>query len=180
MNVLGICGSLRQGSHNMMALRVAQKLAPQGMRIDIADISRIPMYNDDVRAAGEPAAVAELKAQVRAADALLIVSPEYNFSVPGVLKNTLDWMSRPPEPPFDGKAVAIMGASTGPVGTARGQYDLRKILVYMNTFTVNKPEVFIGNAQTKFNAQGELADETTAKFIGDLLLSLQKLKTRIG
>jgi chromate reductase, NAD(P)H dehydrogenase (quinone) len=170
MKVLGISGSLRQASFNTMALRAAQKLAPAGMDIGIADISRIPMYNDDVRLAGEPTAVAELKAQVRAADALLLVSPEYNFSVPGVLKNTLDWMSRPPEPPFDGKVVAIMGASGGPLGTARGQYDLRKILVYMNTFTVNKPEVFIGNAQTKFNAQGELTDEATARFITDLLV----------
>ena len=180
MNVLGICGSLRQGSFNAMALRAAQKLAPAGVTVSIADISRIPFYNDDVRVAGEPAPVAELKAQVRAADALLLVSPESNFSGPGVLKNTLDWMSRPPEPPFDGKPVAIMGASGGPLGTARGQYDLRKILVYMNTFTVNKPEVFIGNAQTKFNAQGELADEATATFITDLLVSLQNLKKRLG
>jgi chromate reductase len=125
MKVLGISGSLRQGSYNSMALRAAQKLAPSGMTIEIADISAIPMYNDDVRAAGEPQVVADLKAKVRAADALLLVSPEYNFSVPGVLKNTLDWMSRPPEPPFDNKVVAIMGASGGPLGTARGQYDLR-------------------------------------------------------
>jgi chromate reductase len=180
MNVLGISGSLRQGSFNSMALRAAQKLAPQGMEITIGDISRIPLYNDDLRAAGEPGPVAELKGQVRAADAILLVSPEYNFSVPGVLKNTLDWMSRPPEPPFDGKVVAIMGASGGPLGTARAQYDLRKILVYMNTFTVNKPEVFIGAAQTKFNAQGELTDEATAKFIADLLVSLQTLKKRVG
>lgn len=180
MNVLGISGSLRQGSYNSMALRAARRLAPPGVEVGIADISAIPFYNDDLRAAGEPAAVAQLKAQVRAADAVLLVSPEYNFSVPGVLKNVLDWMSRPPEPPFDGKPVAIMGASGGPLGTARGQYHLRQVLVYMNTFTVNKPEVFIGNAQTKFNAEGELTDEATAKFIGELLLSLQKLKTRLG
>lgn len=180
MNVLGISGSLRQGSYNTMALRAAQKLAPAGMKIDIADIGRIPLYNDDVRAAGEPAEVAALKAQVRAADAVLLVTPEYNFSIPGVLKNMLDWMSRPPEPPFDGKVVAIMGASPGPVGTARVQYDLRKVLVFMNTFTVNKPEVFISSCASKFNAQGELTDEATAKFIGDLLVSLQKLKTRVG
>ena len=120
-----------------------------------------------------PAEVAELKAKVRAADALLIATPEYNFSIPGVLKNTLDWMSRPPEPPLDGKPVAIMGASGGPLGTARRQYDLRKVLVYMNAFTVNKPEVFIPYAQNKFNAQGDLTDEATAKFIADLLVSLQ-------
>lgn len=179
MNVLGICGSLRKDSYNAMALRAAQKLAPAGVQVTIADLAPIPLYNEDVRAAGEPAAVTALKAQVRAADAVLIVSPEYNFSIPGVLKNTLDWMSRPPEPPFDGKPVAIMGATTGPVGTARMQYDLRKVLVFMNTFTVNKPEVFIASANTKFNAQGELTDEATGKFIGDLLVSLQKLAARV-
>jgi len=180
MNVLGISGSLRQGSYNSMALRAAQKLAPAGMKLDIADIARIPLYNDDVRAAGEPAEVAALKAQIRAADAVLLVTPEYNFSIPGVLKNTLDWLSRPPEPPFEGKPVAIMGASPGPVGTARVQYDLRKVLGFMNTFTVNKPEVFISFAQNKFNAQGELTDEPTSKFIADLLVSLQNLKQRVS
>ena len=180
MNVLGISGSLRQGSYNSMALRAAQKLAPAGMQIEIADIAAVPLYNDDVRAAGFPPAVLALKQQIRAADAVLLVTPEYNFSIPGVLKNTLDWLSRPPEPPFDGKPVAIMGASPGPVGTARVQYDLRKVLVFMNSFTVNKPEVFISFAQNKFNAQGELTDEATAKFVGDLLVSLEKLKKRVG
>jgi chromate reductase len=180
MKVLGISGSLRQGSYNSMALRAAQKLVPAGMTLDVADISGVPLYNDDVRVAGEPAAVTALKAQVRAADAVLIVTPEYNFSIPGVLKNTLDWMSRPPEPPFDGKVVAIMGASPGPVGTARVQYDLRKVLVFMNSFTVNKPEVFISSAVGKFNAEGELTDEPTKKFIGELLVSLQNLKKRVG
>ncbi|MBK6005107.1 NAD(P)H-dependent oxidoreductase [Ramlibacter ginsenosidimutans] len=180
MKVLGISGSLRKGSYNSMALRAAQKLAPQGMTIEIADISRIPLYNDDVRAAGEPPEVAALKAQIRAADAVLLVTPEYNFSIPGVLKNTLDWMSRPPEPPFDGKVVGIMGASPGPVGTARVQYDLRKVLVFMNAFTVNKPEVFISNCAGKFDAAGNLTDEATAKFVGDLLVSIQTLKKRVG
>ena len=180
MKVLGISVSLRKGSYNSMALRAAQKLAPAGMEISIADISQVPMYNDDVRAAGEPAAVTALKAQVRAADAVLIVTPEYNFSIPGVLKNTLDWLSRPPEPPFDGKTVAIMGASPGPVGTARVQYHMRQVMVFMNAFVVNKPEVFISNCASKFNEQGELTDETTAKFIGELLVSMQKLKTRVG
>lgn len=180
MKVLGISGSLRKGSFNSMALRAAQKLVPAGMTLDIADISDIPLYNDDVRVAGEPEAVTALKAQVRAADAVLIATPEYNFSIPGVLKNTLDWLSRPPEPPFDGKVVGIMGASPGPVGTARVQYDLRKVLVFMNAFTVNKPEVFISFAQNKFDAQGELKDEATAKFVGDLLVAMEALKKRVG
>lgn len=180
MNVLGISGSLRKASYNSMALRAAQKLAPAGMEVSIADISQIPLFNDDVRAAGEPVAVTALKAQIRAADAVLIVTPEYNFSIPGVLKNTLDWMSRPPEPPFGGKPVAIMGAATGPVGTARVQYHLRQVLMFLDTFTVNKPEVFISNCASKFNEQGELTDETAIKLIGELLASLQKLQQRLG
>jgi chromate reductase, NAD(P)H dehydrogenase (quinone) len=180
MNVLGISGSLRQGSYNTMALRAAQKLAPEGMRIEIADIKAIPLYNDDVRAAGFPDSVTQLKERVRAADAVLLVTPEYNFSIPGVLKNTLDWLSRPPAPPFDGKVVAIMGASPGQVGTARVQYHLRQVFVFMNGFVVNKPEVFINNAASKFSAQGELTDAPTAQIIGELLVSLQKLKQRLG
>ena len=180
MKVLGISGSLRKGSFNTQALRAAQKLAPAGMEISIADISQIPMYNDDVRVAGEPAAVTALKAQLRAADAILIVTPEFNFSIPGVLKNTLDWVSRPPEPPFDGKVVAIMGASPGQVGTARVQYHLRQVMVFMNAFVVNKPEVFINHCTGKFNAEGALTDEATAKVIGELLVSLQNLKNRVG
>jgi chromate reductase len=180
MKVLGISGSLRKGSFNTMALRAAQKLAPAGVEVSIADISQIPLYNDDVRAAGEPVAVTALKAQVRAADAVLIVTPEYNFSIPGVLKNALDWLSRPPEPPFDGKVVGIMGASPGQVGTARVQYHLRQVMVFMNAFVVNKPEVFINHCAGKFNEQGELTDEATAKVIAELLGSMQKLKARVG
>lgn len=180
MKVLGISGSLRKGSYNTLALRAAQKLVPQGISMEIADISQVPMYNDDVQAAGVPEAVQALREQVRLADAVLLVTPEYNFSIPGVLKNTLDWLSRPPQPPFEGKPVAIMGASPGVVGTARVQYHLRQVLVFMNTFTLNKPEVFINLAATKFNEQGELTDEATRKIIGELLLSLQKLKQRIA
>ena len=180
MEVLGISGSLRKGSFNTMALRAAQKLAPSGMRISIADISDIPLYNDDVRVAGVPDAVQALKAQVRAADAVLLVTPEYNFSIPGVLKNTLDWLSRPPEQPFDGKPVAIMGASPGMVGTARVQYHLRQVMLFMNTFTLNKPEVFINQAASKFSAEGELTDAPTAKVIGELLVGLESLTKRLG
>lgn len=180
MNVLGISGSLRRGSYNTMALRAAQKLAPAGMTITITDLRPIPMYDEDVRTAGLPAPVQALKDQVRAADAILLVTPEYNFSIPGVLKNAIDWLSRPPEQPFDGKPLAIMGASPGPVGTARVQYHLRQVMSALNAFIVNKPEVFIGNCASKFNEKGELTDETTAKFIGELLASLQKLQARVG
>jgi chromate reductase len=180
MKVLGISGSLRKASYNTMALLAAQKLAPQDMEITVADIGAVPMYNEDLRAQAEPAAVKELKASIRAADGILLVCPEYNFSIPGVLKNTLDWLSRPPELPFEGKPVAIMGASAGPMGSSRAQYHLRQVLVYLNAFTVNRPEVFIGSAQTKFNAEGSLVDESTSKFIAELLVALQQLKQRIG
>lgn len=178
--IIGLCGSLRKGSFNAMALRAAAKLAPKEMSLEIADIASVPMYNDDLRVAGEPHVVSELKAKVRGADAVLLVTPEYNFSIPGVLKNTLDWLSRPPEPPFDQKPVAIMGAATGPLGTARVQYHLRQVLVFMNAFTVNKPEVFINQAASKFSANGELTDEATAEFIEKLLISLQQLALRVA
>lgn len=180
MIVLGISGSLRKDSYNTLVLRAAQKLAPAGISIIIADISQIPLYNEDVRDAGDPAAVSALKAQIRAADTVLIATPEYSFSLPGVLKNTLDWLARPPEPPFIGKPVAILGATTSQVGTARVQYHLRQVLTSMNTFIVNRPEVFIREAPAKFNAHNELTDETTAKLITELLDALQKLKTRVG
>ena len=179
MKVLGICGSLRKASYNAMALRAAQKLAPAGISVEVADISRIPLYNDDIRTAGEPAEVAALKAQVRAADAVLLVSPEYNFSVPGVLKNVLDWMSRPPEPPFDGKPAAIMGASPGNTGTARAQYHLRQILVSLNALVINRPEVMIGQAASRFDAAGKLTDETSRKLIADLLTALRDWTLRL-
>ncbi|MDP2019141.1 NADPH-dependent FMN reductase [Hydrogenophaga sp.] len=178
--VVAISGSLRKSSTNTMALRAAQRLAPEGMAIEIVDIADIPLYNDDVRAAGEPASVSALKAKIAAADAVLIATPEYNFSIPGVLKNTLDWMSRPPAPPFDGKPVAILGASPGPVGTARVQYHLRQVMVFLNAFTLNKPEVFISHSGSKFNAEGELTDETTAKFIGEQLVALRALAERVA
>jgi len=180
MKVLAISGSLRKDSYNTLVLRAAQKVAPAGISITIADISQVPLYNEDVREAGDPAAVSALKAQIHAADTVLIATPEYSFSLPGVLKNTLDWLARPPEPPFNGKAVAILGATPGQVGTARVQYHLRQVLLGMGAFTVAKPEIFIREAESKFNAQQELTDATTAKLITELLDALQKLKTRLG
>ncbi len=179
VKVLGICGSLRKGSFNMMALRVAHGLAPAGMKIDIADISAFPPYNEDVKAQGFPPAVQTFRDQIAAADALLFVTPEYNYSVSGVLKNAIDWGSRPPNQPFDGKPVAIMGASGGVLGTARAQYHLRQICVFLNMFPVNKPEVMIPQAQTRFDAQGNLTDETAKGLIKQLLESLQAWTLRL-
>jgi len=179
MKVLGISGSLRKGSWNTSVLRAAQGLAPDGMTIEIGEIGDIPLYNEDVRAAGLPPSVQRFRNQIAAADALLIVSPEYNFSVPGVLKNAIDWASRPPDQPFNDKPVAIMGASGGPVGTARMQYDLRKILGGIGALLLAKPEVFIGQAGTKIDADGKLTDETTKNFIRQELEALAAWTTRM-
>ena len=172
MKVLGISGSLRKGSWNTSVLRAAQSLAPAGMTIEIGAIGDIPLHNEDVRAAGLPSSVERLRGQIAAADALLFVTPEYNFSVPGVLKNAIDWASRPPNQPFNEKPVAIMGASGGPVGTARMQYELRKILAGLDAFLLSKPEVFIGQAGTKIDEAGNLMDETTKDFIRKQLEAL--------
>jgi chromate reductase len=173
IKVLGICGSLRKGSFNRMALRVAEGLAPAGMKVDVADISAFTPYNEDVRQEGFPPAVQTFRDQIAAADALLFVTPEYNYSLSGVLKNAIDWASRPPNQPFDGKPVAIMGASGGVIGTARAQYHLRQMCVFLNMFPLNKPEVMIGQAQTRFDAEGKLTDEATAGFLKQLLEALR-------
>ncbi len=128
VRILGIAGSLRRGSFNAATLRVAQELAPAGMTIEHFDIAPIPLYNEDVRQQGFPPPVEDLRARIKAADGLLIVTPEYNYSIPGVLKNAIDWASRPPEQPFDGKPIGIMGASGGALGTARAQSPLAAML----------------------------------------------------
>ena len=156
ITVLAICGSLRQGSYNKAALRAAIEEKPPGMTIETADIGSIPLYNEDVRALGFPPPVEKLRAQIAAADALLFVTPEYNYSMPGVLKNAIDWASRPPDQPFAGKPVAIMGAAAGMAGSARAQYDLRRSCVFLDMHPLNKPEVQIGQAQTKFDQSGPL------------------------
>jgi chromate reductase len=179
MKVLGISGSLRKASFNSAALRAAQSIVPAGMTIELAEIGDIPLYNEDVRSAGLPAPVERFRGQIAAADALMFAMPEYNFSVPGVLKNAIDWASRPPNQPFSEKPVAIMGASGGAVGTARGQYDLRKILGGLNAFVMNKPEVFIREAGSKFDQAGNLTDVPTKEFIGKLLEALAVWTNRL-
>jgi chromate reductase len=179
MKVVGISGSLRKGSYNTAALRAAQGLAPEGMTIETAEIGDLPLYNDDVRAADYPPPAERFRAQLAAADAVLFVTPEYNYSISGVLKNAIDWGSRPPSQPFDGKPVAIMGASGGLLGTARAQYHLRQMLIFLNAYPVNKPEVMIGQAQTKFDEAGNLTDEPTREFIRKLLESLRDWTERL-
>ena len=169
LKVLGICGSLRKGSHNMAALRACGELMPAGMSLTIADIHDIPMYNQDVFDAGMPEPVKRIRSAIAAADGLLLASPEYNFSVSGALKNVIDWGSRPPNQVFFEKPAAIFSATGGPLGGARVQYDLRRILGQLVVHVQPKPEVFIGAAHTKFDAQGKLTDEATRKFLTELL-----------
>ena len=172
IRVLGISGSLRQASWNSIALKAAQKLAPAGMTIEICEIRDIPFYDGDVEAAGMPASVAAFREKVRAADALLIASPEYNSSVSGVLKNAIDWAGRPPNQPLDGKPIAIFGASPGVTGTIRGQAHLRQILANVNGLVLVQPVVAIGNAAQRFDADGNITDEATRAFVVSMLVKL--------
>lgn len=179
VTILGIAGSLRKGSLNRAALRAAQALAPEGVRVEIFDLADVPLYNQDDEMS-PPARVAELKAQVRAADAILFVTPEYNYSIPGVLKNAIDWGSRPRgDNCWEGKPVAVMGASPGSLGSARAQYHLRQCFVTLDMYQLNKPEVLIGGAPHKFDAAGNLTDEQTRKSIQDLLAALAKWARRL-
>ncbi|MGH9327075.1 MAG: NADPH-dependent FMN reductase [Terriglobia bacterium] len=172
LTILGIAGSLRKGSYNRAALRTAQQLVPQGARLEIFDLEGIPPFNQD-EDTHPPVKVTELKARIRAADAILFVTPEYNYSIPGVLKNAIDWASRPyGDNAWDGKPVAVMGASIGTTGTARAQYHLRQVFVFLNMHPINRSEVMIGNAAEKFDAKGNLTDENTKKHIQALLESL--------
>lgn len=177
MRVLGISGSLRKGSFNSALLRAAIAIAEKEqlpITFDVADLRPIPLYDDDLRVAhGFPEAVAKLRESIQKADALLFVTPEYNFSLPGVLKNAIDWASRPPQQPFAGKAFAVMGASGGMSGTMRAQYHLRQVAVFLDMHPLNKPEIFVRNAKDLFDATTlELKDETTRKLIGDQLKAL--------
>jgi chromate reductase len=172
VRVVAMCGSLRKGSYNRMALAVAKTVLPAGMTIEEAEIGDLPLYNDDVYNAGCPAPAQRLRDQCAAADAVLFVTPEYNFSIPGVLKNAIDWASRPPNVPVLGKPYAVMGAAGGPLGTARAQYHLRQICVFLDMKAVNKPEVFIGAAHTKFDEQGNLKDDVARGLIKDLMTNL--------
>ncbi len=180
IRILGIAGSLRRESYNRAALRAATQLAPDGASIEIFELDGITGFNQDEEQ-NPPAKVVELKRRIREADAILIVTPEYNYSIPGVLKNAIDWASRPyGDSAWNGKPAAIMGASVGTIGTARAQYHLRQMMVFLNMFPINQPEVMIGNAQERFDSEGNLTDEQTKEFIRQLLQNLVDWTRRIG
>ncbi len=170
IRVLGFAGSLRRGSYNRALLHAASELAPEGMLIDIFDLLPIPLYNGDVEAQGDPMPVSAFKDAIRQADGVLMVTPEYNHGVPGVMKNAIDWASRPPRnAALSEKPVAIMGASPGVTGTARGQSQLRQAFEFTNSFAMPQPELLVFRANEKFDAEGGLSDETTRKLLRQFL-----------
>jgi chromate reductase len=175
-NVVGFAGSLRRGSYNRALLRAATELAPPALHIVIYELDEIPLYNGDTEAAGTPPSVVQLRDAIRKADGLLIATPEYNHGVPGVLKNTIDWLSRPPrDSALNGKVAALMGASPGITGTARGQSQLRQAFVFTNTYALLQPEVLVGRAHEKFDADGRLVHEATRDFLATFLQRFTEL-----
>jgi chromate reductase, NAD(P)H dehydrogenase (quinone) len=172
--VCGIAGSLRRQSYNRALLRAALEIAPRDMEIRIFDrMAEIPLFNEDVEVEGDPEPVQALKRAIGEADALLIATPEYNHGVPGVLKNAVDWASRPPRGSvLSGKPTAIFGASPGITGTARAQSQLRLAFVFTDTPAVLQPEILVYRAAEKFDDEGRLTHEKTREFIGRLLHEL--------
>ena len=179
LRIVGIAGSLRRGSFNRAALRAAAELLPPGAELEIVGLQDIPSYNQD-RDANPPESVAELKAAIRSADAVLFATPEYNYSIPGVLKNAIDWASRPyGDSAWQSKPAAIMGASISAIGTARAQYHLRQILSYLDMYTINKPEVLITVASEKCNSSGDYTDEAIREQIRALVEALVSWTIRL-
>jgi len=179
IKLLGISGSLRAQSYNSGALSVVGSVLPEDMEFDVAGLTDLPFYSADVEQRGFPAEVESFRRNVAAADALIFAVPEYNFSVPGVLKNALEWLSRPPNSPTNGKPCAMLGASVSPLGTARGQFHFRHICVSLNMIPVNAPHVDITNAKTKFDAQGRLTDQASIDLIRQLIGELRNLTIRL-
>src|SRR5208337_5667141 len=170
--ILGFAGSLRKDSYNKYLMRAASELVPAGVELEIFDLEGIPLFNQDLE--NQPVEkVKEFKAKIRAADAILIATPEYNYSIPGVLKNAIDCASRPyGDNAFTHKPVAIMGASPGMIGTARAQYHLRQCFVFLNCFALNQPEVMVSFAQEKIDKDGRVTDQKTRELIRQLLENL--------
>jgi chromate reductase len=172
VHIFGFAGSLRKQSYNKAILAAAVETVPDDASLEVFDLEGIPPFNQDIEFQ-PPDKVKQFKTKIRAADAILIATPEYNYSIPGVLKNAIDWASRPyGDNAFDGKPVAVMGASVGTLGTARAQYDLRRSFVFLNMFPLNQPEMMVAFAQDKVNSDGRVTDEKTRKRIRELLQSL--------
>jgi chromate reductase len=183
MNVISICGSLRKGSYNRMVMNLLPGWAPANLKISEAPpFSEFPLYNADVQnSSGFPAPVQTLADAIRAAAGVIFVSPEYNYSIPGGLKNAIDWVSRLPNQPFANKPVTIISAAAGILGGGRMQYDLRRCMIFLDALTMNKPEVFIGGAMQKFDEKsGQLKDEQAVGFIKQQLAAFAKFIEQHG
>ncbi|HEX8127310.1 MAG TPA: NADPH-dependent FMN reductase [Allosphingosinicella sp.] len=173
LSILGFAGSLRRASFNRALLRAAAEIAPEGMRISIFDLADVPLYNGDVEAEGDPEPVARFKQAIAAADGILMATPEYNHGVPGVMKNAVDWASRPPRgAPLGGKPVGIIGASPGSTGTARGQSQLRQAFEFTASYCMPQPELLVARAHEKFDTEGNLTDPETGRYLARYLAAL--------
>jgi chromate reductase len=183
LNIISICGSLRKGSFNAIVQRALPALAPAGMTIKAApSFAEFPLYNADIQnSSGFPGPVNVLADAIRAADGVIFCTPEYNFTIPGGLKNALDWVSRLQNQPFAGKPIALQSASPGPVGGARVQYDMRKAMAFLDAFVLNKPEIFIGNCATKLDEKtGEIKDEATIGLLKQQLTAFVTFIARVA
>lgn len=181
IKVLGFAGSLRRASFNRALLSAAQAQAPEGMAITTFDLAAVPLYNGDVEAEGDPEGVTAFKQAIREADAVLMVTPEYNHGVPGVMKNAIDWASRPPQSaPLARKPVGVIGASPGMTGSARGQSQLRQTFEFTNSYCMPQPELLVFRAHEKFDADGRLVDETTAAYLRRYLEAFLEWTRRLG
>ena len=183
LNVVCICGSLRKASYNRMVMNALPALGPSNMKLSEApSFAEFPLYNADVeQSSGFPPAVQKLVEAIRAADGVIFNTPEYNFSIPGGLKNAIDWVSRVSNQPFAGKPVALQSATNGPLGGGRMQYDLRRCMLFLDAPTFGRPEIFIGNASQRIDAAtGQIIDETTKKLIGQQLAAFAKFIERHG
>ncbi len=180
IKIFAFAGSLRKDSFNKSILRAAAGLLPDNAEMEIFDLEGIPFYNQDMDFK-QVARVMEFKAKIKAADAIVIATPEYNYSMPGVLKNAIDWASRPyGDNSFDDKPIGIMGASIGTFATSRAQYHLRQSCVFLNMHPLNKPEVLVGFAQDKLDKDGVLTDEETKKIIAAMLKNLVAFTKRLN
>jgi len=179
INIIALSGSLRQDSYNTAAIKAVQEIAGEQYEIEIADISDFPLYNQELDGPNAPTQVQALAKKILAADAILFSTPEYNYSIPGVLKNAIDWLSTQPSQPFNGKPAAIISSSMGMLGGARAQYHLRQVMVFLNVHLINKPEIMIASAHEKFDESGALTDEVTKGLIGQMITALATMRSQL-
>ena len=180
LGVISICGSLRKGSFNAALQRTLPELAPDMMTIEaLPGIGEMPLYNADIRAEGFPDSVTAMGESIRKADGIIICSPEYNYSIPGALKNAIDWLSRLQDQPFADKPILLQSATAGVLGGARMQYHLRQVMIYLDAMVFNRPEVFIGSASTKFDADLKLTDAATRDIVQKQLAGFETFVRRI-